>query len=202
MKEKKEWHRIAGIISSLGFAIRSAEEVSNKWQNIKRIAKEEVTSEKLQRRECGRGLASLKVASEQSQRIVSVHGNASFSGITGGTDTDENDGLSYIANIPSVVPQEGEEPSDFEPPCPTEVKLDPCTSSLRATFAGRASVPKRKKPLSEEVAEWQIRFFKSQVALSEKKQKLVETQQRVLEKYERRMDNEDVDSFIKSQFFN
>ncbi|XP_052818498.1 uncharacterized protein LOC128244538 [Mya arenaria] len=112
------------------------------------------------------------------------------------------DGLSCIANIPSVVPQEGEEPSDFEPTCPTEVKQDPCTSSLRATFAGRASVPKRKKPLSEEVAEWQIRFFKSQVALSEKKQKLVETQQRVLEKYERRLDNEDVDSFIKSQFFN
>ena len=42
-KKKRKWEEIAEKCSSLGVSIRSGEEVCNKWQNMRKNAKAEVT---------------------------------------------------------------------------------------------------------------------------------------------------------------
>ncbi|KAH3841161.1 hypothetical protein DPMN_114619 [Dreissena polymorpha] len=85
------WTKIAEVISAQGIAVRTADECSNKWQNLKRESKAAVTSEKLERRKTGGGTLTLTaVADEQKVRIVEMYkDSASFNGIIGGLDSDE-----------------------------------------------------------------------------------------------------------------
>ncbi|KAH3741518.1 hypothetical protein DPMN_048243 [Dreissena polymorpha] len=93
-KMKKDmWTKIAEVISAQpqGIAVRTADECSNKWQNLKRESKAAVTSEKLERRKTGGGTLTLTaVADEQKVRIAEMYkDSASFNEIIGGLDSDE-----------------------------------------------------------------------------------------------------------------
>ncbi|XP_052254273.1 uncharacterized protein LOC127860306 isoform X2 [Dreissena polymorpha] len=106
-KMKKDmWTKIAEVISAQGIAVRTADECSNKWQNLKRESKAAVTSEKLERRKTGRGTLTA-VADEQKVRIAEMYkDSASFNGIIGGLDSDEADGRHFLSNT-TVAPAVG-----------------------------------------------------------------------------------------------
>ncbi|KAH3725629.1 hypothetical protein DPMN_051477 [Dreissena polymorpha] len=81
--------KIAEEISAQGVALRSADECSNKWQNLKRESKAAVTSEKLERRKTGGGTLTA-VADDKKVRIAELYkDSASFNGIPVGMDSDE-----------------------------------------------------------------------------------------------------------------
>lgn len=87
-KKNEIWMTISQEVSAIGHAYRSAKACSEKWANMRRKAKDELTNEKLQRRKTGGG--TYTGASQQSLRISELIGSsAAFSGIEGGLDTDE-----------------------------------------------------------------------------------------------------------------
>ncbi|XP_052816377.1 uncharacterized protein LOC128242959 [Mya arenaria] len=88
-KKKRKWEEIGVKCPALGCAVRTGDEISVKWQNMRKIAKAEITSERLQRGERGRGTDTLKKATDQANRIVFIHADASFNGVVGGMDSDE-----------------------------------------------------------------------------------------------------------------
>lgn len=88
-KKHDLWDSIAKDVSNLGFCARSSQDCSNKWQNMKREAKECYTEEKLHMRGTGGGPKKAAMACSQVQVVDMLKDTASFSGIKGGLDTDE-----------------------------------------------------------------------------------------------------------------
>ena len=83
------WECIAREVSNLGFCLRSPQDCSNKWQNLKRESKEAYTEEKIYMRGTGGGPKTDGMTCSQAAVVDMLKDTASFSGITGGLDSDE-----------------------------------------------------------------------------------------------------------------
>ncbi|XP_052785831.1 uncharacterized protein LOC128240474 [Mya arenaria] len=204
-KKKRKWEEIGVKCSALGCAVRTGDEISVKWQNMRKNAKAEITSERLQRRESGRGTDTLKKATDQANRIVSIHADASFNGVVGGMDSDEPDGLSFIPNLTDEEDAESESLRSSKLPPPSKIMMaaqataGPSKSSYQEHKQER--VVKRRKTKAEELIDWQIIYFQNQVELAQQEKEINRVKLRVMEKYEKKLDAEEIDGFIRTTFF-
>ncbi|XP_052279813.1 uncharacterized protein LOC127877718 [Dreissena polymorpha] len=186
--KKDMWTKIAEVISAQGIAVRTADECSNKWQNLKRESKAAVTSEKLERRKTGGGTLTLTaVADEQKVRIAEMYkDSASFNGIIGGLDSDEADGRHFLSNT-TVAPAVG--------------TVEQTERSSECCNKGPAKKQKKFATKSEELQYWQVQYFKGEVEKQEREKQLLDIRIRMLLKEEMRRDQNVVDEIINGKFF-
>ena len=87
-QKKAIWARITDKINALGFAIRTASEVRDKWRNITSKAKSVLTIHRAELQKTGGGPAP-KAPSSQLESVIALYQNsASFKGIDSGLETD------------------------------------------------------------------------------------------------------------------
>ncbi|XP_052764661.1 multiple epidermal growth factor-like domains protein 10 [Mya arenaria] len=152
-------------------------------------------------RESGWGTDTLKKATDQANKIVSIHADASFNGVVGGMDSDEPDGLSFIPNLTDEEDAESESLRSSKLPPPSKIMMaaQPTAGPSKSSYQEHKQerVVKRRKTKAEELIDWQIIYFQNQVELAQQEKEINRVKLRVMEKYEKKLDTEEIDNLLR-----
>ena len=82
-KKNQVWENIAAAVNSVGVALRTTQEVRDKWKNLQSIAKKEFSGFKNEQKKTGGGPAPPN-PSEATLKIIEMFGDTpSFTGLQG-----------------------------------------------------------------------------------------------------------------------
>ncbi|XP_053377568.1 uncharacterized protein LOC123538405 [Mercenaria mercenaria] len=192
IKKAEIWRSISMQVSALGYAHRSEKTCMEKWSNLKRKAKEEITKEKIQRRQTGGGAS--QGSSQQSNRIADLYQDAaSFMGISGGLDSDEPDGQHFLSNQNSDLYQNTESDVsviDIQPPAPVTLHVETPEGSKTSKRLSESKLPctrRVKRSRNDVLVDYQISYFKGMVERQGLEKELLEVKLRILKAAENKM---------------